>query len=348
MVPIAASYRAALGGAPVQDPARALAPGPVAPHRVERPPMELRHLRYFVAAAEAGHVGRAAARLHVSQPALSKQLADLERELGVRLLDRHPRGVRPTRAGGELLRHARVLLADAARAVEHVRRAGGAGATLRVGVIGFGEIGAGEALVRRALAAFRTTYPHARVELDLRPFYYHAEAVRVGRLDVGFHVGLAPGAPELAAERVHRDALAGVLLPAEHPLAAATLVDPADLVQLECVDFPPWCAPREHEDEYGRLAAAGWRGRLNLEVEHVGTMLSAVAAGGAWLQSIPWIENAAPPPGVVYRTLAGGSGSARDVYALTRLDAGGPDDPLARAFLGCLVAERAAPAAALS
>lgn len=74
--------------------------------------MELRQLRYLLAIAEAGHVGRATQHVHISQPALSQQLCKLERELGVSLFTRHHRGVRPTAAGLLMLEHARRILGD--------------------------------------------------------------------------------------------------------------------------------------------------------------------------------------------------------------------------------------------
>ena len=83
--------------------------------------MELRHLRYFVAVAEESHVRRAAARLRVAQSALSRQLQDLEREIGVTLFDRHARGVRLTNPGRAFLDHARQSLDAAAAGVSAAR-----------------------------------------------------------------------------------------------------------------------------------------------------------------------------------------------------------------------------------
>src|SRR5439155_24859855 len=85
--------------------------------------MELRHLRYFVAVAEEGSFLRAASRLRVAQPALSKQIRDLEREVGVKLFERLPRGARVTRAGEQFLSNARAALESAARAIATARRA---------------------------------------------------------------------------------------------------------------------------------------------------------------------------------------------------------------------------------
>ena len=80
--------------------------------------MELRHLRYFVAVAGIGNLSRAASQLRVAQPALTRQVRDLERELGVALLERHSKGVTPTLAGEAFARGAMRVLADAAAALE--------------------------------------------------------------------------------------------------------------------------------------------------------------------------------------------------------------------------------------
>ncbi|HXD52614.1 MAG TPA: LysR family transcriptional regulator, partial [Burkholderiales bacterium] len=87
--------------------------------------MELRHLRYFVAVAEELNFTRAAVRLRVAQPALSRQIKDLEEELKTTLLERHHSGVHLTRAGKTFYQRARSLLAQAAEAVHDVRTAGG-------------------------------------------------------------------------------------------------------------------------------------------------------------------------------------------------------------------------------
>jgi DNA-binding transcriptional LysR family regulator len=124
--------------------------------------VELRHLRYFVAVAEEGHFGRAAARLHLSTPTLSQQIRALEAEIGAPLLIRHPRGARLSAAGEALLPEARTALRAAEAAAREARRAAGlADGDLRVGL----PAGAPEALVARLNAILAEEAPNARAVL---------------------------------------------------------------------------------------------------------------------------------------------------------------------------------------
>src|SRR5437879_11454847 len=113
--------------------------------------MELRHLRYFVAVAEQGSFLRAASRLRVAQPALSKQIRDLEREVGVKLFERLPRGARVTPAVEHFLRDARNTLESAMRAVATARRAD-SGSGLK---FAHSELYVYTPVVLKLLAAFR-------------------------------------------------------------------------------------------------------------------------------------------------------------------------------------------------
>src|SRR6186997_2200347 len=98
--------------------------------------MELRHLRYFVAVGEEQHYNRAAERLRVAQPALSQQIQDLEEEIGFKLFDRLPRGVKLSAAGKLFLEDARHILQQVSEATARAKRvAGGQSGTLRVGFV---------------------------------------------------------------------------------------------------------------------------------------------------------------------------------------------------------------------
>src|SRR5438270_2552722 len=124
--------------------------------------MELRHLRYFAAVADAGNVSRAARRLHVTQPALSRQIQDLERDFACRLFDRIGRRIVLTRDGDEILERTRRLLADAEALRESARAlAGGEAGVLRLGTTPqFIEAALPEVLTRYA-----RTFPGIEVKL---------------------------------------------------------------------------------------------------------------------------------------------------------------------------------------
>lgn len=146
--------------------------------------MELRHLRYFVAVAEAENMRHAAGRLHIVQPALSRQIRQLEDEIGYALFDRLPRGVRLNAAGQVFLELAREILSRADEALERTRRvARGEGGRL---CIGFIENASWFGAFPAALQQYRARYP--KVSLDLRPMFSidQFEAITAGRLDAGF------------------------------------------------------------------------------------------------------------------------------------------------------------------
>ena len=146
--------------------------------------MELRHLRYFVAVGEEEHFGRAAQRLRVAQPALSRQIQDLEREIGFQLFDRLSRGVKISSAGKLFLEDARRILEQLNAATERAQRvARGQSGTLRVG---FTENASWRGVVPDSLRLFRERYPDAELQLNPLPSLQQLEAVRSGRLDAGF------------------------------------------------------------------------------------------------------------------------------------------------------------------
>src|SRR6201985_1926459 len=177
--------------------------------------MELRHLRYFLAIGEEQHYGRAARRLRVAQPALSRQIQDLEEELGFELFDRLPRGVKLSSAGKLFLEDARRILAeisDAAARAGHAAR--GLSGTLR---IGFTENSCWRGAVPESFRRFRELQPDAELQLQPSPSAKQIEAIRSGRLDAGFVNFMPKSDPELdqllvAIQRVELAA------PKGHPL----------------------------------------------------------------------------------------------------------------------------------
>src|ERR1700731_7949 len=126
--------------------------------------MELRHLRYFVAVGEDQHYGRASRRLGVAQPALSRQIQDLEKEIGFELFDRMPRGVRLTAAGELLLEDARRILQEVGEATARAARvARGQSGTLR---IGFAENASWRGVAPDSFRRFREQHPDVDLQLQ--------------------------------------------------------------------------------------------------------------------------------------------------------------------------------------
>src|SRR6185503_7626255 len=126
--------------------------------------MELRHLRYFVAVAEEHSFVGASRRLRLAQPALSKQIHDLEAELGVALFDRLPRGVRLTRAGETFLEHARTVMDSAGRAVAHARRAAQDSASDLT--FAHGELSVYSLVIEQLLAGFHARHPEGKLRVS--------------------------------------------------------------------------------------------------------------------------------------------------------------------------------------
>lgn len=164
--------------------------------------MELRHLRYFVGVAEEEHFGRAAERLHIAQPALSRQIQDLERELGFALFDRLPRGVRLSAAGKLYWEDARRILKDVQDAgLRAGRVADGQVGTLRMGFV---ESISWHGIVPDSFRQFRVEQPDAELELHPMLSLQMVEAIRSGKLDAGFIFSLDKPPRDLAHRLVAR------------------------------------------------------------------------------------------------------------------------------------------------
>ena len=184
--------------------------------------MELRQLRYFITLAEELHFGRAAAREHIVQSALSQQLQRLERELGVLLLDRTTHHVELTPAGSALLIEARQILAQVDRAALAAQHAASSAPSLRVGVVD-----ASYDSMPQILHQVQQRYPEVEIHQVEAGVPEQFRLLEDGRLDVGLgRASLAP--PEVASELLRLDPL-GVLVPEDHPLAASPGVPVARL-----------------------------------------------------------------------------------------------------------------------
>jgi DNA-binding transcriptional LysR family regulator len=186
--------------------------------------MELRHLRYFVAVAEEMHFGRAAQRLHIVQPALSKQIIALERELDVRLFTRTKRRVAFTAAGAAFYQDARDVLARVDRATELTKRtAAGALGTLDIGFVSPVIWSVLQPILRRQRESFPGVHLHLH-ELHSSP---QMRMLREGKLDAGFLTTTGPD-ELLDFKPVCHEAIV-VAIPEQHRLAGEERIDLAEL-----------------------------------------------------------------------------------------------------------------------
>jgi len=266
--------------------------------------MELRHLRYVVALAEELHFGRAAARLGISQPPLSQQLAALEAELGVRLFDRSRREVRLTTAGALFVEEARttLLAAERARAVALQAERGELG-ELRMGLFASAPLSRG---IAGAIGEFRTAYPGARLTLTEAPSQQQIQRITQGELDVGFL--RSPGQPllptGLEAIEVVREPLCAVI-PAGHVLArrAGPLAITA-LAGEPMVFFARSFSPAMHDQIHALCTTAGFTPRLVQEA-NANAMILGLVAAGLGVSILPAAQCGVRPARVRVRPLAG-------------------------------------------
>jgi DNA-binding transcriptional LysR family regulator len=239
--------------------------------------MELRHLRYFVAVAEEEHYGRAAGRLRVAQPALSRQIQDLEEEIGFKLFDRLSRGVKISAAGKVFLEDARRILHEVNEATARARRvASGQSGTLRMGLA---EAVSWHGIVPESFRRFRDLHPDAELQLHPSSSAAQIEAVRSGQLDAGFVFTIANLERELAQLPV---AVLNLVLaaPKGHTLAKAKKLRLCDLNDAAFIWFPR----RESPLYYDRLMQECFRGGLKTpqivqEAINEATILSLVSCG---------------------------------------------------------------------
>jgi DNA-binding transcriptional LysR family regulator len=243
--------------------------------------MELRHLRYFVAVAEEQSFVHAAKRLRVAQPALSRQVRDLENEIGVALFHRLPRGVRLTTAGETFLTDARCTLEMAARAVTTARRAN----QRNDSVLYFGngvELGVYAPVVADLLAAFRGTYDQMDIRILNHDQTEQLASLRDRQVDVAATFLMTWPATEFESHRLVYSPLTGALLPASHPLAAKTSVRLKDLQDLTFLHRSGEHWPENFRAIKAAMRERGWRSSNREQPAATPSVFVEIAAGDAW------------------------------------------------------------------
>jgi len=243
--------------------------------------MELRHLRYFVAAAEQENISRAALKLHVSQPGVSRQIHDLEEELGFPLFERSAKALKLTNAGRTFLDEARAVLRRADEAVNNARAvATGAGGEIHVGYAPSLTI----QILPRALRAFQSKFPSARVSL----YDLSTEEMLAGLRAEKVHVALMVRPPRKMLRGLQFQELARypicAALPPKHPLANSRTVS---IEQLKNEPLITYCR-RDYPEYYGLLDGLFGKYKPRIAEEHDGvTSIIAAVESGRGIALVP-------------------------------------------------------------
>ena len=200
--------------------------------------MELRHIRYFIAAAEEEHFGRASDRMHVTRPAVSQIIADLEDEIGTPLFERLAHRVKLTAAGKSLLPRLQTVMAQLDDALAQTKRVGAG----KIGSlnVGYGSLTLMHPMFRAAVKKFHETYPEVALSLIELPTTHQPKALAERRIDAGF-MHLGPGTPLRRMRRtqnqdetvldwykIQTNGL-GVAVPIDHPMAKRKSIAISDL-----------------------------------------------------------------------------------------------------------------------
>ncbi|MBD3896335.1 LysR family transcriptional regulator [Halomonas sp. ML-15] len=209
--------------------------------RVLRSNLKLRHLQLLVALDEFRHIGRVADFLSLTQPAVSKMLAEIERMFGLKLFLRSTRGTEPTAYGDTVVRFARSVLADYSRTQDEIAAVeSGAAGRVSIGAM----VVATPGLLARAVQLLKHRSPHSTALIEEGDLKRLLPRLRVGELDL--LVGrLEPGyaAPDLETQALYDEAMCVVAAPA-HPICSISSPQWADLVELAWVVPPPWASSR--------------------------------------------------------------------------------------------------------
>ncbi|NUU04101.1 LysR family transcriptional regulator [Herbaspirillum robiniae] len=286
--------------------------------------MEIRHLRYFLAVAEHGSVAQAARKLNIVQPALSRQIHDLEDQLGTPLFERSVRGVQLTAAGKQFVRDTQRLLADLDAARDRaLRAAAGMEGTVRIGI---SHNHTWHPLILQRLRRFQRAFPN--VALMLEPSISTQQLIRIkeGRLDGGFIALRDPNDSELAGIKVLSSGLL-LAVPSHSKYAKKPPARLRDLKDEPCVWFPRERSPVYHDYLIHQCQRAGLSPRLVPIGTDVATTLGMVAAGMGYSIVTEMSKYNSPKEVVLHHHPD--LSDVHDVELVTRSDA---DSPILREF----------------
>lgn len=289
--------------------------------------MDLRRLRYFIAVAEEGHITRAAERLDMQQPPLSRQIGLMERELNVQLFRRLSRGVELTSAGQALFREAKAVVAHFDRALETTRRAArGEQGSLCVGVAPTAPF---NPLVPDAIRSFRETFPQVSLVLEEGLSNEFVARFNNDQMDVAFVRAPQIHADDVVVTPLQEEPMVAAL-PSRHPMARTGRSKVVPLKSLANDPFiligPPGTGL--HDETVAACRAAGFVPRLGQPAPRITSTLGLVAAG-LGIALVPSTMQSVRMAGVVYRRLQGAAPKAFLGLASRR----GDPSPVLRQFL---------------
>lgn len=302
--------------------------------------MDLRHLKYFLAVAEELNIGRAAQRLHISQPPLTRQIKALEDELGVQLFLRTAKGVELTQAGEMFKEEASNIRMLVEAGIDRVQRAGeGKLGRLDVAIFGTGIYD----IIPKLLQAFRHKLPGVEVVLHTMNKAEQVEALRQRRITVAFN-RMTHDLPDIGRELVATEPLFAAL-PEDHALAQQPAVRLQDLAELPHVTFPNVGRPNFVDRVIGLYRERGLDITVSQEVGDAITGIALVARGFGVTLIPESAVRAVTVVGTVFRPLADAPEATVDLSCMYRAT---DRSPLLAAFLEVVRTHRNAEDAVVS
>ncbi len=264
--------------------------------------MELRHLRYFSTVATELHFGRAAEKLHIAQPPLSKQIQDLEAELGFELFNRTKRSISLTPAGQAFLIEVNQIFQQLDRAIDIGRKTSRG----ELGQISIGFVGSATYnILPVILQQFRDRYPHVQIELHELTTDRQLIWLREGRIDIGLirppMIGVG-----FASQIIFRESLV-VALPIDHHLAELDTIELSSLATEPFILFPRQLAPGLYDPIIAICQAAGFSPQVVQECIQMQTIVSLVSANMG-VSILPESIQEAQRQGVVYKPIVASFG----------------------------------------
>jgi LysR family transcriptional regulator, benzoate and cis,cis-muconate-responsive activator of ben and cat genes len=286
--------------------------------------VDIRHLKYFVTVAREGNIGRAATRLHISQPPLTRQIQQLEQELGATLLTRSGKGVELTEAGAIFLEGSSNILSLLDQMTERTQCAAkGQLGRIDIGIFGSAVLD----VIPELLLKFRRAYPGIKTVLHTMTKVEQIDALRQRRIAVGFNRLVAP-LPDITIETVKMERVLAAIND-RHPLASHQQIAFGALREEPLVLYPSGSRPNFMDYVMSLCHADGFYPQVVQEVSDAVTGVALVASGfGICL--VPESTASLTIPGVVYRPFAKPHSPAVDLSCLYR--AGDPS-PTLNAFL---------------